>query len=97
MSRARRVGLAFFFFVLLGSKAFSQAPQPDLARCAAISSAVERLDCYDALARRLATVETGFTAVVSEVQDGDSVTVTRNGSKESIRPAEVDAPGRTGL
>ena len=29
---------------------------------------------------------------MSEVQDGDSLTVPRNGSKESIRLAEVDAP-----
>ena len=60
MSRSRRVGLAFFFFVLLGSQAFPAVSQPDLARCAAISSAVERLDCYDALARRLATGESGY-------------------------------------
>ena len=36
-------------------------------------------------------MESGYQAVVSEVQDGDSLTVTRNGSKETIRLAEVDA------
>lgn len=89
MRRSRRVGLAFLFQSL---QAVAEAPLPDLARCAAVSSAVECFDCYEALARRLATEEAGYQAVVSEVQDGDSVIVLRNGSHETIRLAEVDAP-----
>ena len=44
------------------------------------------------LARDLAPEESDYQAVVSEVQDGDSLIVTRNGPNEVVRLAEVDVP-----
>jgi len=111
MSKARhgrRVSLSFGSLVLtLGVAGADPIPGAELARCAAVSAASERLACYDALADKAAQHATPTaaskpapphtSAAASAPTGGASASAPAAAAAAIVPPAPSDDPSRFGL